>query len=224
MAWLVEPLGNQPLKLTSHKQIDNEAAQRKTEESSERHSGALLGGYREVSACLCALMSEGGIGGWGGGEGGVCIGGRFGDCTTRSNITPCTLLLTIPDHVIASGSVCADCCIVPASRLVLEKRNVQSETTPKSQLCQWAQQEFLLPEAAQNQDLYCGSSLPRHSHLGECLGAVKQLSKTKEFPQKHLKTQILLSDAGFHHRLRGHPSCQLCCTAAVVAVQFPLTF
>ena len=80
MAWLVEPLGNQPLKLTSHKQIDNEAAQRKTEESSERHSGALLGGYREVSACLCALMSEGGIGGWGGG--GVCIGGRYGDSKT----------------------------------------------------------------------------------------------------------------------------------------------
>nr|QOL01237.1 putative extracellular protein TR9_044 [Trebouxia lynnae] len=48
-AHVYEPLGNQPLKLTSHKQIDNEAAQRKTEESSERHSGALLGGYREVS-------------------------------------------------------------------------------------------------------------------------------------------------------------------------------
>ncbi|KAL3147048.1 hypothetical protein ABBQ38_015010 [Trebouxia sp. C0009 RCD-2024] len=48
-AYVYEPLGNQPLKLTSHKQIDNEAAQRKTEESSERHSGALLGGYREVS-------------------------------------------------------------------------------------------------------------------------------------------------------------------------------
>ena len=46
--WSAEPLGNQPLKLTSHKQIDNEAAQRKTEESSERSSGALLGGYREV--------------------------------------------------------------------------------------------------------------------------------------------------------------------------------
>ena len=56
MAWLAEPLGNQPLKLTSHKQIDNEAAQRKTEESSERHSGALLGGYREVSASLCLVM------------------------------------------------------------------------------------------------------------------------------------------------------------------------
>lgn len=46
-----EPLGNQPLKLTSHKKIDNEAAQRKTEESSERASGALLGGYREVQFC-----------------------------------------------------------------------------------------------------------------------------------------------------------------------------
>lgn len=43
-----EPLGNQPLKLTSHKKIDDQAAQRKTEESSERSSGALLGGYREV--------------------------------------------------------------------------------------------------------------------------------------------------------------------------------
>ena len=55
-----EPLGNQPLKLTSHKQIDNEAAQRKTEESSERHSGALLGGYREVSAHLlyCSFLLD----------------------------------------------------------------------------------------------------------------------------------------------------------------------
>ncbi|DBA73532.1 TPA: hypothetical protein ACH3X1_011552 [Trebouxia sp. C0004] len=49
-AHVYEPLGNQPLKLTSHKQIGNEAAQRKTEESSERSSGALLGGYREVSS------------------------------------------------------------------------------------------------------------------------------------------------------------------------------
>ncbi|KAL3134694.1 hypothetical protein ABBQ32_007698 [Trebouxia sp. C0010 RCD-2024] len=48
-AHVYEPLGDQPLKLTSHKQIDNEAAQRKTEESSERQSGALLGGFREVS-------------------------------------------------------------------------------------------------------------------------------------------------------------------------------
>ncbi len=50
-----EPLGNQPLKLTSHKQISNEAAQRKTEESSERSSGALLGGYREVHLLYCPL-------------------------------------------------------------------------------------------------------------------------------------------------------------------------
>lgn len=47
-----EPLGNQPLKLTSHKKIDDQAAQRKTEESSERSSGALLGGYREVSLLM----------------------------------------------------------------------------------------------------------------------------------------------------------------------------
>ena len=56
MACPAEPLGDQPLKLTSHKQIDNEAAHRKIEESSERHSGALLGGYREVSVsthCSC---------------------------------------------------------------------------------------------------------------------------------------------------------------------------
>ena len=72
MAWLVEPLGNQPLKLTSHKQIDNEAAQRKSEESSERHSGALLGGYREVSACLCTPRGKGGLGVWGE-EGGCCV-------------------------------------------------------------------------------------------------------------------------------------------------------
>ena len=45
---VAEPLGNQPLKLTSHKKVNDETAQRKTEESSERSSGALLGGYREV--------------------------------------------------------------------------------------------------------------------------------------------------------------------------------
>ena len=54
-SFVAEPLGNQPLKLTSHKKVDDQTAQRKTEESSERSSGALLGGYREVRlfACHC---------------------------------------------------------------------------------------------------------------------------------------------------------------------------
>ena len=102
MAWLIEPLGNQPLQLTSHKQIDDEAAQRKSEESSERHSGALLGGYREVSACLCTLK--------GAGAGGNGINRRFGECMVGSNATACTLLLTIPAHVRPSLCRQLDCC------------------------------------------------------------------------------------------------------------------
>jgi flavin-binding protein dodecin len=49
-AVVYEPLGQAALQLTSHKRVSVDEAQRKTEESHERGSGALLGGYREVSS------------------------------------------------------------------------------------------------------------------------------------------------------------------------------
>lgn len=43
-----EPLGGQDMQLTEHKPVDKAKAAEAHEQSTERHSGALLGGYKEV--------------------------------------------------------------------------------------------------------------------------------------------------------------------------------
>jgi len=49
-ATVYEPLGGQDLQLTEHKALDKANAKQALESSAERHSGALLGGYKELES------------------------------------------------------------------------------------------------------------------------------------------------------------------------------